>query len=125
MKKLLSRIAEVLGIKNGCSADFEEAVVVIFSSRNSFFGVTCRAPLPSLQSYRTNWPLAVISSSDFCAELEFSDSCNCDLTMLMPFSWCTLEFSVTTRWPLTKTPNDPESTVWLDAAFALSFLSPT
>jgi hypothetical protein len=34
-----------------------------------------------------------------------------------------LKVSVTTRWPLTKTPNDPESTVWLPPGFGLSFLS--
>src|SRR5580704_7685755 len=39
----------------------------------------------------------------------------------MPLSCCTLKVSVTTRWPRTKTPNEPESTCW--GPFGRSFLS--
>src|SRR5580700_5511464 len=42
----------------------------------------------------------------------------------MPFSCSTLKFSVTTRCPLTKTPNAPESTFCGPFCPGLSFLSP-
>src|SRR5258706_3485308 len=44
--------------------------------------------------------------------------------MLAPLSCWTLKVSVTTRWPLMKTPNEPESTNWLATGLVLSFLSP-
>src|SRR5437899_5689811 len=43
-KKLLSRMAELLGIRKGCSAGFEDEAVVIFSSRNSLLGNTVSEP---------------------------------------------------------------------------------
>jgi len=47
---LLSRISDVLGIRKGCSAGLGDEAVVIFSSRNSSFGVTTSEPLPSPHS---------------------------------------------------------------------------
>src|ERR1700736_5467822 len=43
--------------------------------------------------------------------------------MLAPFCCSILKVSVATRYPLMKTPNEPESTIWAGAGFALSFLS--
>src|SRR5258708_5823462 len=43
--------------------------------------------------------------------------------MLPPSACCTLKVSVTTRWPLMKTPKEPESIVWPGAGLDLSFLS--
>src|ERR1700691_1502051 len=123
-KKLLSRIADVLGIRNGCSAGLEDAAVVIFSSRNSLLGVTSREPLLSLHSYFTNSAEPVICNSElWTAESEAPVPFSRDFTVLMPFSCCTLKVSVRTRWPLTKTPNEPESTI-CPPGFGLSFLSP-
>src|SRR5579864_1213875 len=43
--------------------------------------------------------------------------------MLMPLCCSILKLSVATRWPLMKTPKEPESTVWRAGVFVLSFLS--
>src|SRR5690348_12058161 len=124
MKKLLSRIDEVLGIRKGCSAALAEEGGVTLSRRKSLFGTTVSEPPTDwLQSYFSKAPLVVIWSSDFCAVASLPLlSLNCDLIELVPFCCWMLKVSVATRWPRTKIPKEPESTVCAAAGF--SFLSP-
>src|SRR5271165_3111092 len=64
----------------------------------------------------------MISRSDFWVVASAPAVClSCDLMMLVPFCWWMLKVSVTTRWPLMKTPNEPESTAGAEAGFDLSF----
>src|SRR5215467_577708 len=110
MKKLLSRMAEVLGNRNGCSAALAALGAMVFSIRNSSLGRTVIDPPDDwLQSYLISSPEGVISRSDFCVTGSLPSTLTCDLMMLAELCCWMVNVSVATRFWLTKTPKAPES----------------